>query len=138
MNLQELDIIKLKLFPDSRGVLIPVEFEDLPFVPKRMFWVTHPAGVRGKHANLECQQFFYVFSGKVQVSLFDGIGKKTFELLPGQGLFIDRMIWNAYKPEADASLTNIYVVLASHPYDADDYITDRDEFVKLINEKAKR
>lgn len=137
MNLQDLDIIKLKQFEDKRGMLLPVEFSDLPFTPQRMFFVTHHGTfdaekrVRGKHANKVCQQYFFVIAGKVEVSLFDGEGKQRFTIMAGQGIFIDNMIWNSYKAETMIGHTNIYLVLASHPYDPADYITDRNEFIKI-------
>jgi hypothetical protein len=50
---------------------------------------------------------------------------------PAQGLFMPPMTWGTqydYSPDA------VLLVLASHIYDADDYIHDYDEFLRLTSE----
>lgn len=139
MSLTENEVQVLKQFLDERGILLPVEFDDLPFTPQRMFMVTHNATfnpekrVRGMHANKTCQQYFYCISGEVEVSLFDGVGKRKYRLQPGHGIFIDKMVWNSYLAKTMLGHIGIYIVLASHPYNAEDYITDREEFIKMIS-----
>lgn len=140
MNLEELTVENLKQYSDNRGVLMPVEFGDLPFVPQRIFSVVQYGSfqaekkVRGKHANRQCQQYFYCMAGKVEVSLFDGKQKHWYNLLPGMGLFIDKMIWNCYLCQSDPGQVSLYTVLASHPYDGADYITNLEQFIKLTNQ----
>ncbi len=47
---------------------------------------------------------------------------------PGLGLYLPPMTWGIqYKYSASAVL----LVLASHPYDADDYIREYDQFLAL-------
>jgi len=139
MNLQELLVDNMKHFSDHRGDLLPVEFSDLPFLPQRMF-ITIQSGsfdgekrVRGKHANKTCQQYFYCITGEVDISLFDGKEKHHFSLRAGQGLFVDKMIWNQYLNKSPIGHSCVYVVLASHPYDGSDYITNIDEFMKITS-----
>jgi hypothetical protein len=48
---------------------------------------------------------------------------------PGRGVLIPPMVWaSQFNYTTDAAL----LVLASHPYDNDDYIRDYDEFLALV------
>lgn len=61
----------------------------------------------------------------------DGVHRDEIDLnRPNVGLHIPPMIWaTQYKYTADALL----LVLASDVYNADDYIRDYDEFLRLVN-----
>lgn len=60
------------LFVDGRGMLLPVEFGDLPFVPARLFLVVGPAegATRGGHET-SCHELMVLVSGSVEVR-YDG------------------------------------------------------------------
>jgi hypothetical protein len=53
---------------------------------------------------------------------------------PSLGLHMPPLTWGA---QYDYSDDAVLVVLASHPYDADDYIHDYDEFVSVVNASGK-
>ena len=54
---------------------------------------------------------------------------------PRLGLLIPPLIWGIqYKYSDDAVL----LVVASHPYDADDYIRDYDEFLSILAAQGRR
>lgn len=113
-----------KIFSDRRGDLIPIEFDKIPFVPKRCFVIDNVSlgEVRGRHRHKECLQYLICTNGKVQVKLRQEItlyyGK--FILKKGESVFIGKM-WNELMfLEAGSRV----LVLCSHPYDPNDYIED--------------
>lgn len=122
-------ILRIPSFRDLRGDLAALEFErELPFLPRRQFVVSGVTSgrVRGEHAHRECVQFLMCVSGSMDVLVDDGGRRASVRLeRPDIGLLIPPRIWAAqYNFTADAVL----IVLASHPYDADDYIRDYDVF----------
>ena len=123
----------LKHVSDMRGDLIVTELEkDLPFVPKRMFFVhdVPSARVRGEHAHRECHQFLVCLKGTVSVVADDGEHSEEFELnRPWLGLHLPPRVWGIqYKYSPDAVL----MVYASHSYDPNDYIRDYDDFIREV------
>ena len=60
-------------FTDARGMLLPVEFDQLPFVPARLFVVVGPAEgtTRGGH-EVPCHELMVLVSGSVEVR-HDGV-----------------------------------------------------------------
>jgi UDP-2-acetamido-3-amino-2,3-dideoxy-glucuronate N-acetyltransferase len=67
--------------------------------------------------------------GSVVVLVDDGVDRRELVLDdPSVALYLPPMIWGSqHSFSSDAALT----VLASHTYDAADYIRDYDEFVRL-------
>jgi UDP-2-acetamido-3-amino-2,3-dideoxy-glucuronate N-acetyltransferase len=121
---------ELPLIQDLRGNLTVGEVPaDVPFAPKRYFLVLDvPTGeTRGSHAHRECAQFLVCVTGSCAVVVDDGRNRLEVALdRPSRGLYISPMVWaTQYKYTRDAVL----LVLASHPYDASDYIRDYDEFI---------
>ena len=120
---------------DMRGSLAAAEVDrELPFVPQRCFMVydVPSAEVRGEHAHRQCAQFLVCVHGQVSALVDDGRERAQYRLdRPDVGLFVPPMIWGTqYRYSADAVL----LVLASHPYDAADYIRDYAEFQALLGE----
>lgn len=123
---------RLKLVEDLRGSLAVAEcHRDLPFVPHRYFMVFDVPGrdVRGEHAHKQCHQYLIAARGSVSVVVDDGTQSEEITLnAPNVGLYVPPMVWAVqYRYSPDALL----LVLASDPYDADDYIRDYDEFLAL-------
>ncbi len=120
---------------DMRGSLAAGEVgRELPFVPQRCFMVydVPSAEVRGEHAHRQCAQFLVCVHGQVSALVDDGRERAQYRLdRPDIGLYIAPMIWGTqFRYSADAVL----LVLASHPYDAADYIRDYAEFQALLGE----
>ena len=120
----------LPLVHDLRGNLTVGEVPgDVPFAPQRYFLVLDvPTGeTRGAHAHRQCAQFLVCVTGSCAVVVDDGENRLEVALdRPSRGLYIPAMVWaTQYKYTRDAVL----LVLASHRYDASDYIRDYDEFV---------
>lgn len=56
------------VFDDERGRLVPVEFDGLPFEPRRVFSVTAPplGATRGDHV-VSCRELLVLLHGTVEV-----------------------------------------------------------------------
>lgn len=126
-------LIDLASFVDQRGNLVVGELpSSLPFEVKRFFYVSNvPEGEpRGIHAHKECHQFLICVAGTVKAMVDDGEHRHVFTLSSnGQGLHMPPLTWGC---QYDYSEDAVLLVLASHPYDADDYIHEYDEFLDAI------
>ena len=125
-------VVRLREHTDLRGSLIAGHFaEMIPFVPKRFFSVYDVPGkdVRGEHAHRTCHQFMLCLHGSVLIVLDDGERRQQLRLdSPTIGVYVPPMVWGVqyqYSPEA------VLLVFASHEYDADDYVRDYEEFLRL-------
>lgn len=126
------NIINLPKFLDTRGNLSFVEQENhIPFVIHRTYWLYDVPGgeARGGHAYKENEEFIVALSGSFDVILDDGNEKKTYTLNRSYyGLYVPKGLWR----EMDNFSTNsLAMVLSSTNYDANDYVRDYDEFLKL-------
>jgi UDP-2-acetamido-3-amino-2,3-dideoxy-glucuronate N-acetyltransferase len=119
---------------DLRGSLMAAEFDMLPFAPRRVFTVLEvpSEAVRGSHAHRTCAQFLVCLSGSVRCLIDNGVARDEVLLDgPDVGLHMPPMIWGTqYKYTNDAVL----LVLASHPYEAEDYIRSYDEFLEAVGQ----
>lgn len=118
---------------DMRGNLSVAELgREVPFEVKRYFLVYGVPNmeVRGEHAHLACHQFLIAVKGSLHVVADDGRHREEFILdRPNLGLHLPPMTWGTqYRYSADAVL----LVLASHHYDAADYVRDHDRFLALV------
>jgi acetyltransferase-like isoleucine patch superfamily enzyme/dTDP-4-dehydrorhamnose 3,5-epimerase-like enzyme len=126
-------LVQLDKAVDMRGALIAGETaRHVPFDPQR-FFVVHDvptAEVRGAHAHRQCEQFLVCLRGSVHAIVDDGTARGECRLDdPRRGLYMPAMTWGTqYRYSEDAVL----LVLASHPYDADDYIRDYDDFLREV------
>jgi hypothetical protein len=125
-------INKLKIYEDERGSLIPVEFENLPFLPKRIFTVNNvPINFeRGNHSHFETKQFLICIRGSVDVYLHNGMTETIYELSVGDTILIPELTWDkqVFKKKDSEIL-----VICSTEYDINDYIFDFSEFKKIKN-----
>lgn len=128
----------LKRITDSRGSLIAGEAPaDLPFKPERFFSVfgVPSKELRGEHAHRKCEQFLVCLTGSCVVLLDDGQNRcEVFLDKPDVGIYMPPMIWGTqleYSP--DATL----LVLASRPYEAEDYIRTYEEFHNTVRASRK-
>jgi acetyltransferase-like isoleucine patch superfamily enzyme/dTDP-4-dehydrorhamnose 3,5-epimerase-like enzyme len=125
-------LIETALHTDLRGSLTAFEGAYLPFTPARMFVVFDVSSkeVRGEHAHRECAQLLTCVTGSVHVLWDDGVERGQVVLdSPRKSLYLPARVWGSqFRFSNDAVL----VVLASFPYDADDYIRTYEEFVREI------
>jgi acetyltransferase-like isoleucine patch superfamily enzyme len=121
------------LIKDLRGNLTARQLGDgLPFVPKRYFVVVDVPSkeVRGEHAHRTLHQLLVCLKGSVSVVADDGHNRQEFHLdSPEDALYIPPMVWAV---QYHYSAAGILLVLASDPYDAQEYIRDYDQFLKEL------
>lgn len=118
----------LKSVEDNRGSLLPIEFNTLPFEPKRIFIVNNvPLNeIRGEHSHYITKQLIVCTKGIVKVLLDDGKFKSEHILYKNQSILINEMIWDTQQfLTEDAEI----MVLCSTNYDINDYILDYNEFL---------
>lgn len=125
-------LINLPKFLDARGNLSFVEQENhIPFVIRRTYWLYDVPGgeCRGGHAYKDNQEFIVALSGSFDVVLDDGKEKKSYALNRSYyGLYVPKGIWREMN---NFSTNSLALILSSTDYDADDYVRDYDEFLKL-------
>jgi hypothetical protein len=125
-------LITLPKITGDNGSLIVAEIDaGLPFVARRIFTLLDiPHGeARGTHAHRQCEQFLVCMKGSVTAVIDDGSRREEVVLdSPTVGLYMPALTWGT---QYDYSSDALLLVLASDPYDADDYIHDYDEFRAL-------
>jgi len=135
-GLDDVRIIELPRIADPRGNLTFIEGENhVPFEIARVYYLYDVPGgeSRGGHAHLQLQQLIIAMSGSFDVRLDDGQKERTFSLNRSYyGLYIPRMVWRELDNFSSGS---VCTVLASRPYEAEDYIYDYDEFVRVVNDQ---
>lgn len=119
---------------DERGHLVVVEgMQDIPFEIKRVFYIygSDATVVRGQHANRKSQFVLINVAGTSKVKIWDGLGNEAIFSLnrPHTGIYIPQMVWkNMY----DFSEDSVLLCLASEHYDAEEYIRDYEEYVRIV------
>ncbi len=106
----------------------------MPFPVRRVYYLYDVPGgeSRGAHAHKQLEQLIMAVSGSFRVTLDDGTQKRSFELKrPYEALYVKSGIWRDLD---DFSSGSVCLVLASRPYEAEDYIRDYQEFLDYRNE----
>ena len=115
---------------DRKGNLSVYENgKTLPFNVKRVYYLYDVPGgeSRGAHAHKALEQLIVAVSGSFRVTLDDGKQKHSFVLKrPYEALYVKPGIWRDLD---DFSSGSVCLVLASRPYEAEDYIRDYEEYV---------
>ena len=126
-------LINLPRILDPRGNLTVAQAqEQVPFDIRRVYWVYDvPAGEsRGGHAHKRCRELIVAVSGSFHVTLDNGTERKTFLLNhPYQGLLVETDTWRTLD---DFSSGAVGLVLASEPFDEEDYIRNSADFFTYI------
>jgi len=122
-------LVRMHTVLEPRGRLTAGELgRGLPFVPRRFFVVSQVprADIRGEHAHRRLQQLLVCLAGSVVAEVSDGERWRSVQLdSPDVGLYVPPMVWGA---QHDYSRDAVLMVLASHEYDAGDYIRDLAQF----------
>ncbi len=126
-------IINLLKIIDKRGNLSFVEEnKHIPFKIERSYWIYDVPGgkKRGGHAYKNNQEFIIALSGSFDVVLDDGKELQVFSLNRSYyGLYVPQGLWREMN---NFSTNSLALVLASTPYDPDDYIYDYETFKQYI------
>lgn len=122
--------IDLPEISESRGDLTFIEGgRHIPFDIARVYYLHDvPFGSeRGGHAHRRLQQAIIALSGRFLLRLHDGASGFEFEMMnPSKAVLIPPMTWREL---VDFSSGAVCLVLASRPYEEDDYIRDFNQFV---------
>lgn len=136
MDITNGKIIDLPKILDKRGNLSIIEqYKNIPFKIVRTYWIYDVPGgeKRGGHAYRENEEFIVALSGSFDVMLDDGKNKKTFSLNRSYyGLYVPKGLWRVMN---NFSTNSLALVLASTPFNREDYICDYEEFKQSIYEK---
>lgn len=132
--MDEPHIIELPKFLDKRGNLSFIEeFKQIPFKIERTYWIYDvPGGEhRGGHAYRENEEFIVALSGSFDVILDDGINKTVYSLNRSYyGLYVPKGIWREMN---NFSTNSLALILASTPFNQEDYIRDYQTFINSSN-----
>ena len=132
MTIDDVRLIELPKFPDSRGNLSFAEqYSQIPFEIKRLYWIfdVPGGGDREAHAFRDNREVLIALSGGFDITVDDGVRRKTFTLnRPYYALYIPNGLWRTL----DNFSTNSFVLeFGSHEYSEEDYIHGYPEFLKL-------
>jgi hypothetical protein len=125
---------KLPQINDIRGNLSFLENNmQLPFKIKRIYWIYDVPGgqSRGGHAYKKLEEVIIALSGSFDLDCHSFNGeKRAFTLNRSyKAVYIPGNTWRELK---SFSTNSVALVIASQPYDANDYIYDFEEF-KIFN-----
>ena len=119
---------------DQRGLLT---FADLPFPINRMYTISKNTNelTRGHHAHKKLQQLIFCLQGSFTLTLKTPLETNSFELTPeGNAVIIPGGYWRTLD---DFKSDTICLVLASNPYDEDDYVRDFVDYTKWFEKVTK-
>lgn len=132
MDIRNCQIIDLPKILDRRGNLSIIEqYKNIPFKIARTYWIYDVPGgeKRGGHAYRENEEFIVALSGSFDVVLDDGKNREVFSLNRSYyGLYIPGGLWREMN---NFSTNSLALVLASTPYNAEDYIYDYQAFLSF-------
>jgi hypothetical protein len=123
-------IIDLPRITDPRGNLTFIEgCSQVPFPIARVYYLYDVPGgeSRGGHAHRELEQLIIAAAGSFDVIADDGSETARFHLNRSyHGLLVPRLTWREL---GNFSSGSVCLVLASQPYEEDDYYRDYDDFL---------
>ena len=127
-------IIHLPKIHNRAGNITPItNYENIPFAIKRIYYLYDMPGgeSRGAHAHKKLEQLIIAASGSFDITLDDGVNKKTVHLArPYMGLHLHPGMW---RDISNFSSGAICLVLASELYDEKDYIRNYSDFKQFKN-----
>lgn len=118
---------------DARGGLGVINLSDLPFEPKRFFWIfnTPPNTPRAGHGHRSCQQYLMVQSAEVSIKVTSPLLDVSEILLkPGDAFHLPTHHWLELLNFAPGAVLGVW---ASEPYDRNEYIDTYEDFLEICN-----
>ena len=127
-------LLDLPIIRDTRGNLTPIEGgRDIPFEIRRVFYMYDVPGgaTRAGHAHRALEQVIVAASGSFDVVLDDGTRREKTTLNRSyQGLYVPHLVWRELENFSSGA---VCLVLASLPFDEEDYFRDYEEFIEHVN-----
>jgi dTDP-4-dehydrorhamnose 3,5-epimerase-like enzyme len=125
--------LRVPTVTDRRGNLSSLQAGvDVPFDIARVYYLHDvPFGAeRGGHAHRRLEQAIIVLSGRLVLRTHDGSGWSETEMVdPTEAVLIPRLTWRELDRFSSGA---VCMVLASRPYEEDDYIRDFDRFLAEV------
>lgn len=122
---------------DQRGKLVVIEGGiSIPFNIQRVFYIygSDSKVIRGRHANKKSEFVLINVAGRCKIRVTNGYEENIINLnRPMMGVYVPKMIW---KDMYEFSTDSILLVLASTHYDADEYIKNYEDYLRIIKKKA--
>lgn len=117
--------------PDIGYISVSEHTKYLPFEVQRIFWTyyTPESIVRGRHAHYKTEQVLIAVSGRINVTVEMPDGNVEVHRLedPHTGLYIPPNAWHTMQYSHSA----VQLVLASLPYNEQDYIRSYEKFREI-------
>lgn len=126
---------QFKVFGDKKGKLFAIEWDSLPFKPKRIYVLRDVKGMRGAHAHMKEKEVFVCIGGSFRARIHDGAKWKTIMMnKTGMALFTNSRVWHEFDK---FSRSGAMLAISSTPYKGQkEYITDFKEFLKICGKKS--
>jgi hypothetical protein len=118
-----------------KGALGVLEFRDLPFEAKRIYWISEvPTGaIRGQHAHKSLRQLLVLLSGGFKIILDNGQERQEVKLIePGGAILLHPGLWREI---LDFDEGTVALIVCDQEYDESDYIREYSEFIAWKNDK---
>lgn len=126
-DMEELELLQpfsLVRKVDERGALLPLDFDALPFLVRRVFTVSGvpPGTRRGGHGHLRGIQLLVCVQGRIELRARAGVKTSKLMLSPdGSGALLSAGVWCE---QCYLAPDSVLLVLASESYDPGSYFVD--------------
>ena len=131
MTVNDCIVMDLPKVVDGRGNLSIIESRrQIPFEIERAYWIYDVPGgdERGGHAYRRNEEFIVALSGSFDVVIRDGKQERVFSLNRSyHGVYVPSGLWRVMR---NFSTNSVALILASRPYEEDDYIMVYEEFIR--------
>jgi len=120
-----------QIISEVDGDLGVIDFDILPFLPNRFFWLMGVDGdaIRADHAHRTCHQFLVCQRGVVTATVTSGDEVVSInEMRVGSTLYLKPLQWLKLTKFSSDSVLGVF---ASEPYRLNEYITDKKELLEL-------
>jgi UDP-2-acetamido-3-amino-2,3-dideoxy-glucuronate N-acetyltransferase len=133
LNVEGARLIALGAHFGNDGGNAYLDFEDLPFVPRRLYTVhgVPSKSTRGNHAHRQFSQLFIASSGSCEVVLDDVTCRDEVLLgAPSDALLVPSGIWTMAKNFSPGA---VLTILSSGPFEPMEFIKTWEEFLRFKN-----
>lgn len=115
---------------ETDGVLIQMQFPEIPFDIKRVYFIygVSIGAARGAHTHKETSQVLFCIRGNIQINLDNGMERESVILdKPNIGVLLEPGVWHEME---DFKKDTILLVLASKRHEELDYVRSYEDFLR--------